>query len=166
MGLTDAEIIKALECCIGWEKCKEKQSPMINECEKDVDASYRYALDLINRLQADRDNYKQIAENQQTISLDRGFEIKRLKEKVESQQAENERLKATIDCFTDIGKLYSEVKAEAYKEFAELVHCHCQSIINQEWNKKVAPVSWADAYEQFDDEAGNLLKELVGEDNG
>ena len=35
------------------------------------------------------------------------------------QKAEIERLKATVDSFTDIGKLYSEIKAEAIKEFAE-----------------------------------------------
>lgn len=68
-------------------------------------------------------------------------------------QKENRLLKENLET----------AKAEAYKEFAERIHCHCQSIINQEWNKKVAPVSWADAYEQFDDETDNLLNELVGE---
>ena len=82
---------------------------------------------------------------------------------INRQKAENERLKKENHWFADIGKLYSEIKAEAYKEFAELVHCHCQNIINQEWNKKVSPVSWSDAYVQFDDEVDNLLKELVGE---
>ena len=55
------------------------------------------------------------------------------------------------------------IKTEAYKEFAELVHCHCESIINQEWNKNVSPVSWADAYKEFDNEVDNLLNELVGD---
>ena len=62
-------------------------------------------------------------------------------------------------------KVRGKIKAEAYKEFAERVHCHCESIINQEWNKMVAPVSWADAYEQFDNEVDNLLEELKGENN-
>lgn len=31
------------------------------------------------------------------------------------------RQQTTIDSFTDIGKLYSEIKIEAYKEFAEFV---------------------------------------------
>ncbi len=80
-------------------------------------------------------------------------------------QAESERKQATIDGFTDIGKLYSEIKAEAYKEFAELAHCHCQDIINQPHNEKVKPLSWKVAYEEFDKYVDNLLKELVGENN-
>lgn len=35
------------------------------------------------------------------------------------QKAEIERLKATVDSFTDIGKLYSEIKAEAIKEYVD-----------------------------------------------
>ena len=38
---------------------------------------------------------------------------------IKSQNAEIERLKATIDSFTDIGKLYSEIKAEACNEDEE-----------------------------------------------
>ena len=38
--LTDEEIMNALECCIGWESCKEKQCTMINECEEELDALY------------------------------------------------------------------------------------------------------------------------------
>ena len=34
-------------------------------------------------------------------------------------KAENERLEKENHCFADIGKMYSEVKAEAIKEFAE-----------------------------------------------
>ena len=42
-----------------------------------------------------------------------------IKDLINRLQAENERLKEVNDSFTDIGKLYSEIKAEAYKEFAE-----------------------------------------------
>ena len=34
-------------------------------------------------------------------------------------QAENERLKKVNDSFTDIGKMYSELKAEAIKDYKE-----------------------------------------------
>ena len=99
-------------------------------------------------------------------------------EEFSRQKAEIERLDAMLedkqfrcDACDRIGLTRSEyihcikqAKSEAVKEFAERLHCHCQSIINHEWNKKVAPVSWADAYEQFDDELDNLLKEMVGED--
>ena len=47
--MTDAEIKKALKCCIGFANCKELQCPLIEECKKDIDVSYKYALDLINR---------------------------------------------------------------------------------------------------------------------
>ena len=51
--MTDNEIIKALECCIGWGTCKERQCPMIKECADDLDSVYKYALDLINRQRAE-----------------------------------------------------------------------------------------------------------------
>jgi hypothetical protein len=38
---------------------------------------------------------------------------------INRQQAEIERLQKVNDSFTDIGKMYSEIKAEAIKEFAE-----------------------------------------------
>lgn len=75
------------------------------------------------------------------------------------------RLQARIDLFADIGKMHSEIKTEAYKEFAELVHCHCQDIINQPHNEKVKPLSWKVAYEEFDEYIDNLLKEMVGDNN-
>lgn len=44
--------------------------------------------------------------------------IKAIKES-NRQQAEIERLKKETEYFADIGKMYSEVRAEAVKEFAE-----------------------------------------------
>lgn len=81
-SLTDAEIIKALECCSkqscegcpyndGTSKCLMETLP-------------RDTLDLINR-----------------------------------QQAEIERFQKENNQFADIGKMYSEIRAEAYKEFVE-----------------------------------------------
>ena len=54
-------------------------------------------------------NYKKIAEHQQSISMDRFFEIQRLK-------AELERLKAEKD---NLIRTYAECQTEAVKEFAE-----------------------------------------------
>ena len=67
------------------------------------------------------------------------------------------RLQATIDSFTDIGKLYSEIKAEAYKKCIEKVkeyidtheHLTCEEC-------ECVPIS--------KNGLDNLLKELVGED--
>lgn len=87
---TDAEIIKALECCISDKPCCKTKCPFYeNGCENDIYTLEKNALDLINRLQADRDNYKQIAENQQKIILDKAFENKKLKAEIE--RLKNER---------------------------------------------------------------------------
>ena len=48
------------------------------------------ALSLINELTAEAENYKAVAEKQQSISMDRHFEIKRLTE-------ENEKLTKLLD---------------------------------------------------------------------
>ena len=45
--------------------------------------------------------------------------INRQKAEVERLEEDKEQLKADIEMFTDIGKMYSELKAEAIKEFAE-----------------------------------------------
>ena len=44
---------------------------------------------------------------------------------IKRQQAEIERLQKINDSFTDIGKLYSEVKAEAMTEFADRLQFRC-----------------------------------------
>jgi hypothetical protein len=69
---------------------------------------------------------------------------------IKRQQAEIERLQKVNDSFTDIGKLYSEIKAEAIKE--------CLGKIEQ------MDVSESDEYimvkkYKFD----NLVKEMVGD---
>ena len=61
-----------------------------------------------------------------------------------------------------IGRQVERAKAEAYKEFAELLHCQCESIINQPHNENVRPISWKVAYEEFDEKIDDLLKEMVG----
>lgn len=148
--LTDAEIIKALEYCIGWENCKEKQCPMINECKKDVDASYRYALDLINRLQADRDNYKQIAENQQKIILDKAFENKKLK-------AEIERLTKSVTTLTkSISELTDEV--ERQKKAKDESFLFAANILESE--KTVIAETKAEAYKECIEKASNIITEI------
>lgn len=88
----------------------------------------RNIFDLINRLQADCENYKKIAEHQQSVAMDRGFEIKRLKEKVESLQAENKSqsimIKMLNGSIEDYKNSYINQKAEierlknAYKQVA------------------------------------------------
>ena len=64
-------------------------------------------------------------------------------------------MKATVDSFTDIGKLYSEIKAEAYKEFAESLKGKMIAKYN-EYDEQEYPRAKID-------DIDNLLKELVGE---
>jgi hypothetical protein len=83
--------------------------------------------DLYNRQKADLENYKQIAEFQQSISMDKEVEIKRLKAEVEGLQAEIGIKNLTIQGLEQESILHNEtvaeeielVKAEAVKEFAE-----------------------------------------------
>ena len=58
----------------------------------------------------------------------------------------------------------SEMKANAYKEFAEKLQAFCKGIIAQKWNEKAAPISWSYAYADFMDDIDTLLKEMVGEE--
>ena len=172
--LTDSEIVKALECLEKDTNCGDCAFKM--QCKGDC--VFTKCLDLINRLQArvekaekvehfadktiatlqtendrlkaDCENYKQVAENQQKATLDKGFEIKRLK-------AENERLKEKAEkcfyCTEQANKKINEIKAEAYKEFAEKA------------KNKFFKIRYCESYYCVVDidDLDNLLKELIGE---
>ena len=141
--MTDNDIKKALECCTKGLECKScPANPHKGNYGYCTGLLLKDTLDLINRIEAENERLKGISDNKTKELLRYNASIEELHKKLET------------------------AKAEAYKEFAELIHCHCQSIINHEWNKKVSPVSWADAYEQFDEEVDNLLKEMVGDSNG
>ena len=110
--MTDAEIIKALECCsTGIFVCDTEACPL-KDSVPDTIAACRFelvilALDLINRLQADKEA---LIAGQETLQ-------KALAEK----NAEIEELKTVFDY--DFSKFESEydskIKAEAIKEFAK-----------------------------------------------
>ena len=71
---------------------------------------------------------------------------------INRQKAEIERLNKEVETFADIGKMYSEIKAEAYREFAERVKICLQGDIR--YDNKIL----------FECDIDNILKELVGED--
>jgi hypothetical protein len=97
--VTDKEIIKALECCI-TNKCDE--CAIYKECHNENGKGrVQVVLDLIKRQQAEIEWLKKIVED-----------YAKAEEEIERLQKENER-------FADIGKLYSAIKSEAIKEFAE-----------------------------------------------
>ena len=152
--LTDKEIKKALEWCEQFTDNLVMANIDTKKRTLGLQAmqTCKNSLDLINRLQADYENYKQIAENQQSVTMDRGFEIKKL-------QAENERLRnAYKQCAWERDMVMEQdeyncklAKAEAYKEFAERLKEY--SIATFTW-KGIVMV------EDIDE----ILKELVGED--
>ena len=136
--MTDKEIIKALNKSDGFEHisiyCADNKGDYI------ADVKMTYLADLINRQQAEIENYIKVAEYQQNLTLKKSFEIKELKAEIERLQKENNQ-------FADIGKMYSEIKSEAIKEFAEKVKKYFNPDSSYDFRK------WID----------NLVKEMVGE---
>ena len=113
--MNDNEIIKALKMCgnIVVSSCKECSFHI--SCNANcVRNLMRNVLDLINRKNADL--------KQKDTEIDILIRKKEtLKDEVAELRAEVERLQREQEIFGDIGKLYSEVKAEAYKELANLI---------------------------------------------
>jgi predicted nuclease with TOPRIM domain len=136
--MTDKEIIKALECH------KDTDIATCNVCPYDGVSMCGYklcndALDLINRQQAEKEA---LIAGQETMS-----------KYIEEQQAEIERLQTENNQFDDIGKMYSEIKSEAIKEFTERLKKAKQYSIERHENiVPVAVIDW-------------LVKEMVGDNN-
>ena len=84
-------------------------------------------------------------------------ENNRQKAEIERLEEDKEQLKADNEMFTDIGKMYSELKADAIKEFAERL----------KENKIDIDVSFGYGREVYTEavaviEIDNLVKEMVG----
>lgn len=150
--LTDNEIKKALECCSKsshFGECFENECPMVSEkgCAVGKETLYPYALDLINRLQAENSNL--------TSSLTS------LQNDLTSAKAENEQLTKDKESLAyslanAVGQKMT-AKAEAYKEFADLsIKKICEQV--------TAPTP-SESYivEKCNQVIYNLLKELTNE---
>ena len=152
--LTDREIVKALECCSNYEsheqckKCPFKGGCQMNELEG-------LALDLINRLQCERNKYRRKVQNQHE-------ELKNLNKVRNCLKAENERLFSDNQKYLsvmlwgnkkDAKNLVNKIKAEAYKEFANELKCRTHEI----------SCNTLQVVTEYD--IDNLLKELV-DNNG
>ena len=123
---------------------------------------------IINRLQADVDNYKQIAENQQKIILDKAFENKKLKAEIERLRQTYPHNRYPVCVKVRNGEIYTytlddydwligDISAEAYKEFAERLKEKAYTECDITGHKyQVVQI----------EEIDNILKELVGADNG
>ena len=176
--MTDAEIIKALECCTTkGAKCSD--CPAFKKVDRsDCKKYFSGALDLINRQQAEIERLESVLLGVMhfvdkwldDVELEQD-EINRastMREKtlqiVEQQQSEIDRLKndneilsknadtAFQDGLNETQDLYAEQVFEAVKEFAE----H----LKEKWSNN-------DYYSpdvDFDEFVDNLLKEIVGEE--
>jgi uncharacterized protein (DUF305 family) len=106
--MSDEQIKKALECCISAESCCE--CGYTKMC--DGTTIHQFALDLINRQQAEIEEWKKLVEVWQTIS-------ERDKAKIEylarSNNMSQRLLFDAYDSVKRLDKLNETIKAEAIK---------------------------------------------------
>ncbi len=126
---------------------------------------------LINRLQAENENYSK--NNQQMTS-----DILKLYKELEQAKAENKELKKTVkvlrigveqaylirkDGKSPFNLLKAEIKAEAYKEFAEKTNSIIESLIEQYSIKDFEEFkAICQVLRGLKNDTNNLLKELGG----
>ncbi len=129
---------------------------------KTMNASKKYLrkIDLIDRLKAENEEVRkdivtaeeyawQLKAKNEALQMDNEqlkSDIINEQMNLEHIQAENERLEQETHWFADIGKMYSEIRAEAIKEFAERL---------KEYSKCYSYVTPRDI--------DNLVKEMVGD---
>lgn len=133
--LTDNEIKKAFECCFLDKPCEECPLCEIKHADKlcfngNVKQIPRMVLDLINRQQAEIERLKELLEEWKTQAYKVADEKDRLLDtirdlKIKCGLAEFRKYKADFEEFK------AEIKAEAYKEFAEKLK---KDVFNTEYN--------------------------------
>ena len=146
--MTDAEIIKALECCTTkGTKCSD--CPAFKKVDRsDCKKYFRGAIDLINRQQA------QLADERAKIEI--------CAETISRQDAEIERLtilaklgNMRADDYRVMREKCKTARAEAIKEFAYRLKQKSEYYENgQGWEGRIC----------YDDDIDKLLKEMVGEE--
>ena len=94
--MTDNEIIKTLEHCVNEEQCNGCPYWEDDTCLK---GEFKDILDLINRLQAENEDARN--------------GVKSFRSKYKNALQVVREKQSIIESFTDIGKMYSEIKAEA-----------------------------------------------------
>jgi ribosomal protein L9 len=128
--MTDVEIIEALKRCTSDDEhacnnCPSHKTQCVNLMKE--------TLDLINRQQAELEDARNA--------------VKSFKSKYKNALGVVREKQQVIESFTNIGKMYSEIKSEAIKEFAERMEA-----MSEYGTINVSP-------HQLD----NLVKEMVGE---
>ncbi len=160
-NLTDAEVKKALDICASEHLGCEDNCPYVTN--SDSCSLKRDALDLINRQEAKLKALQMDNKQLETDNFNANMNCEHLQAEIERLKTEKLILSQKRFNMFERLEFADKIKAEAYKEFAERLHCHCESIINQPHNENVRPLSWKCAYEEFDNEVDNLLNELVGD---
>lgn len=125
--MTEEQIIEYLEHCSTTESCHKDKCPCLKEGHTCIAFESKPVLELVKSQKA---------------------EISVLRKLLDKAETEIERLQKETERFADIGKMYSEIKAEAIKEFAERL-------------KKIAYKYFV--YSVTVNEIDNLVKEMVGE---
>ena len=57
-------------------------------------------------------------------------------------------------------KGYNAGYNKAIDDFAEKLNAKCDGMIKDKWNSNVAPVSWAEAYADFNDDIDEIAEQL------
>ena len=150
--MTDNEVIKALECCLDISPSTCKSCSLFNVTNSTMVCSKiatKFALDLINRQQAEIERLKNIL-----ICFMGALGKVRNIDDIESI--------SQIPLMTELNKgIRAEIKAEAYKECIENVknyiktHCNPYSKPDFDYDTSIKILNFID----------NLVKEMVGDDN-
>ena len=161
--MTDNEIVKALEYCTNCVCNNDKDECPLLKMSFCKNYLMKQSLDLINRQQAEIEmddvEIKELRIALQGYLGDLTKERNLYKKSIEElnqAKAEIERLKTNLNIELEnyATEYDNKIKAEAYREFAELLKCDW--IANLYYCEDLDITDWID----------NLLKELVGDSNG
>ena len=156
--LTDEDVVEGLERCISTttaEACEGCPFNKQNLCNKDQWALERYALDLIKRQKAENDSAKAKIEICAEVIERQDAEIKRVKECPKCvYEYDGEITEYCVQGPCSNFKTVEQIKAEAYKEFAERIRECCTS------NDDLS----ADVWVSVTTDINCVLKEMVGEE--
>lgn len=155
--LTDEDVVEGLERCISTttaEACEGCPFNKQNLCNKDQWALERYALDLIKRQKAENDSAKAKIEICAEVIKRQDAEIKRVKECPKCvYEYDDEIMEYCVQGSCSNFKSVEQIKAEAYKEFAEALRKHYDN-----------PVWYLGGSNGFFDNLDSFVKEMVGEE--
>lgn len=156
--LTDEDVVEGLERCISTttaEACEGCPFNKQNLCDKDQWVLERYALDLIKRQKAENDSAKAKIEICAEVIERQDAEIKRVKECPKCvYEYDGEVTEYCIQGLCSNFKTVEQIKAEAYKEFAEKLKDAAMSCLKGGKYYKIITTRCIDT----------LLKEMVGEE--